>query len=425
MSSHFPLIKFNIPSRNTSSAIGVWVTPGYCSIGEFRVSEGVPHSFKWYEQIFYSDHEQLKNSLCALVKKRWLQGKPVVLTLSVPELYTVPFDDNPEKPVEKQALLPPGIRWDDIEYSIIKDNGDAAFACMRHSDIDSWVDFFRSTGLIVGQLVPAGIKWSRFFKEKGDVTCTLPSGILLYSFESKWQGSVFLPAGISEPSKSTISFSVPLQPAFEWCPAGLVPALEGVFSSIEYPDFNLNFKNQAAARILKAEKIAAKSIFYGAIGVAGIVGLMLLLIGILSIWRLSVGKSFRATASSISLIREENKSIQTKLGSYRTILSKKSDDAKILHDIGVLAKDSLWYSELNLSEGSEGVSVVIIGHSFSELAIAKFLRDAEALPGVKNAALEYTEKLSPEQAGRLTNSQIKPPLYRFKINMILSVTKGL
>jgi hypothetical protein len=404
------------------SVIGAWIAPGFCCIGEFNLSAGRPVSLKWEEQIGFSSLEQFKTSLQAIVKKRWLQGRPVVLSFSMPEIYSAPFDSNSEVPVEEQDLLPPGIKWDGVEYSIKKDAVDGVFACIRHGDIDSWIAVFKSIGLIAGQVIPAAIQWSRFFEiaSSGVVSCSLQSGSLHYRYDGKWQGSVFVPGNTTgTPSEGSVAFSVALRPEFKWCPTGLIPALEGVFTSIDVPGFNLNPNVFEASRRLKAEKTVAKGIFFGSMGIAALSALLFLIIGGSSIWRLSVandGQTLHSSSETISQIRQENKSIESRIASYKPLLSKKSSDARLLHEIGALASDSLWYSEIKISSDDAGAQVMVIGHSFSESTIGRLLVKAQAIPGIKKAGLEYTEKLSPERAGALTNQRVRSPLYRFKIN---------
>lgn len=57
-------------SRLTSpSILGIWIAPGFCSIGEFRIANDVPIALKWSELVPFSDDEHLKASLCTIIKK--------------------------------------------------------------------------------------------------------------------------------------------------------------------------------------------------------------------------------------------------------------------------------------------------------------------------------------------------------------------
>jgi hypothetical protein len=86
-----------------------------------------------------------------------------------------------------------------------------------------------------------------------------------------------------------------------------------------------------------------------------------------------------------------------------------------MHDIGALAGDSIWYSELKLNKNGNTIGISIIGHSFSESSIAKLLLDSQNIRGVTKTNLEYAEKLSQQQAAKLTSGRLQCELYRFKI----------
>jgi hypothetical protein len=113
-------------------------------------------------------------------------------------------------------------------------------------------------------------------------------------------------------------------------------------------------------------------------------------------------------------MKQENKKLQTKLLGYKSFLSRKSTDAKILHDIGKTATDSIWFSAIKLSSEKDGINTVVEGHSLSESAVATYIVDAEKIAGITKATLEYTEKLSEDKAAKMTNGQLRCELFNFK-----------
>ena len=58
----------------------------------------------------------------------------------------------------------------------------------------------------------------------------------------------------------------------------------------------------------------------------------------------------------------------------------KSNDAEIMHNVGALATDSIWYTECKIASGAADANVDIVGYSFSESAIANYIVAAEKSP---------------------------------------------
>ena len=406
-------------SRLTSpSILGIWIAPGFCSIGEFRIANDVPIALKWSELVPFSDDEHLKASLCTIIKKRWLQGKPVVLTLSTPDVFAVPFVAQGDKAIEDQDILPAGVEWGNIEYALYEEAGRKVLACIRQSDLNARIAFLREVGLIADAVVPAGIHWSRLWEGETEISCTLPPGILRSVYDGgAWQGSVFLPSDTVAADGQSFSFDGAVRSEYRWCGQAQLPILEAILLSRERPDFTLNLHNSAATELRKIEAITGKAISWTGVGMTVMVMTLLVLIGIMALWRVAAngkGELLKRSTESISLMRQENTQLRAKLSSYKSVLAMKSNDAEIMHNVGALATDSIWYAECKIASDSADANVDIVGYSFSESAIANYIVAAEKIPGVHKAALEFTERLPLEMVEKMTGGRLKCDLYRFK-----------
>jgi hypothetical protein len=399
------------------SLIGIWVAQRYCSIGAFGFGKTGSASVLWSEQIDFTDYTGLHSSLQKIVKKRRLQGVPVIVSLATPDVFTAPVDKNAVETIENQEILPQGVSWDSVEYAVRK-GPEPVFACIRHTDIDFWVGFFKETGLVAGSVVPSGIRWRQFVDGKGDVTFSLPAGTLVSRIEGTWKGAYFVPEAPKD-KKTGLSFNAPVLPEYRWCPSYLLPALEGVLFYRQEPSFNLNPYRFSADKLYSIEKNLRQFGYSGALGLAGLF-LAFLLIGVgLQIWTVNVCKNdvYNAFGKGLST-NQENARVKERLASIRSLASSKSSINRVLHDVGSIITDSIWYSEMGLSAGN-GVNIVILGHSLSESAIARVIARAEGINGIKSARLEYTEKVSSDQVSRLTGGKRNDVLFRYKLVLVL------
>jgi hypothetical protein len=184
------------------------------------------------------------------------------------------------------------------------------------------------------------------------------------------------------------------------------------------PGFDLNPYSYSADKLLRIEKKFRQYCYAGAIGLAGLF-LCLLLINGLQVWYSNITKNDASGASARALsVKQENARVRDRLASIKGLVSSRNSITRVLYEVGQLAQDSIWYSEMSLST-ADGVNVVIIGHSLSEAAIARLLAGAEAIIGVRNARLEYTEKVASDQVSRLTHGRKSDVLYRYKMILAL------
>jgi hypothetical protein len=394
----------------SSSFVGAWIAPHFCCIGEFMFFRKDIASVKWSEQVTFSDYSELHSLLRKVVDKRLIRGMPVSVSLATSEVFSRTIDENMATDIESQNVLPQGISWDTVEYSVQK-SPDLVFSCIRLSDIDFWQNFFKETGLVLNNLVPSGLFWPRFFQTTEDITFSLAHGAIICKKDIGWKETLFLPD--TQPvEKPILTFNAPIRPEFQWCPVALLPALEAVLAFKQNPSFNLNTCNFSAEKLFKTEKIVAKSLRIGAICLCILIAALFLGNFGLDMWYARI--SHTPEYKKFMVLKQENAKVRENLTSMKEIFSSRTCMSKTLHDIGNLTRDSIWFSEMQVSSQNKS-NIVIIGHSLSEGSITQLLARTEALQGIKNAHLEYTEKLGADQVTRLTGGKRDIELFRYKL----------
>ncbi len=394
--------------------LSVWIAPRYCVIAEFRFGRKGSVSALWSEQIPFAEYSDLHDSVRKLVQKRLLNGCPVTVSLSTAEVFAKQVEPDWLLDIEAHEVLPPGISWDSVDYSI-KNGPVPLVACIRHADVDFWANFFREIGLVAGTVVPSGLFWPQFVEGPGDIMLSTPSGTFVRNCGDGKVAACFVPETVVD-AKKEISFNLPLKPEYRWCPSFLAPALEGVISFREEPLFNLNPYCYSADKLFKTERTFRSFSLRMVAGFAGLAIAVLLVHAGLDLWWAHDSRT-RGLSNALSVAKEEER-IKDRLASLRNLAATRVTISKLMHDIGSLPKDSIWYSELSVSLDN-GVQMAIIGHSLSESAVANVLAGAEAIPGVKTARLEYTEKVPGDEVARLTAGKRRKALFRYKLILAL------
>lgn len=406
----------NYLGLSNHSRIGIWIAPNFCCVAEFLFpGKGTPLT-RWSETFSFAEYNELHTILIKLVNKHWLRGLPVTLSLATNEIFTTPAKVSENSDIEISDLLPSVISWDSVGYAIHEDQY-SAFACMRHSDIDFWVNLCKNTGLIVGAVIPSGMWWSRLLDSKGDIPFSLPSGTFISRNEDGlWKGSLFIPDTIKKDIEDLdLGFNSPVQSQYSWCDPSVLPALEGILLTSHDPLFNLNMNTMAAEKMINAEKNLQKICQYSALIIAVItVAFFVTDIG-LKCWYKSLPKrNGKNEIEKISELRKEEMDLQRRILSIQRFIESKNAMSKMLHDFGNLVRDSIWYSEMLIVTNNK-VNTTIIGHSLSESAVNNLLNRADSVDGVKKVRLEYIEKIPAEQIKSNTGGLRSVPLFRYKL----------
>lgn len=421
----FNLFKQHFISNN-EDRIGIYIAPHFCVLGEFIFYdyEKKPISNKWTKEIVYEDYIDLETKLSQIIRKRCLYNRVVSISFSIPEIYTTSnFDPNTD--LEEQNILPKGIEWENIDYSV-QSTDLPVFAAIRQIDIHFWTEFIKRIKLIPGNIIPTGYFWHEFFPKNDKINCKLPCGTIYYDSESP-EGVIYVP--VSEDNdklpenKQSVVFSADVAYKFSrFSHTALLP-LEPIVSSIKNLNFNLNIDMYHADTALRYEpriwrwmSIATKAL--------GSVTIILITIFLL-IYLICIGlgkqrNEHRIISEKIEDLRKENIAVQSGIVGYRELLSQRSSAAKTLSKLGKATQDSLWFSELKVAKGGS-YSITIIGHSLNESCISKLLSTCEKLDDITLVKLEYTEKLSQLQVAKLTYWKRKIPLYRFKVELAFNL----
>lgn len=400
--------------------IGICIAPRLCVIGEFSFSDKKLLYKKWIEEITYDNYSDLEEKISSVIKRRYLYNRVASVSFSIPEVYTT-SNFNPSAELENQNILPKGLEWDNIDYTV-QSEGEHLFTAIRKADMHFWNDFFNRVKIIPGCIIPTGYFWPKFFPDKKNITCNLPYGKLEYNNEFN-EGTVYIPSP-NKKSEDTIeiSFNEDVTNKYkDYCHSALL-ALESILSSFENPNFNLNFDMHNANNALRLETLTWRWMRVAILAFGGVSATIIIIFLLLYLWGLGLGKqreAYNILNKEIKSLRKENALIQSGIREYKELLSQRSLVSKILSESGKVVQDSLWFSELKIVK-DKSYKVIIIGHSLNESCISKFLNNSESFENVKSVKLEYSEKLSQTQVAKMTKWKRKIPLYRFKIEMIFA-----
>jgi hypothetical protein len=184
---------------------------------------------------------------------------------------------------------------------------------------------------------------------------------------------------------------------------------------MEAPYFNLNLSAFPAENAIAWEKNFKKFLFTAFIGLGLLIAIEFTCSIGFGIWRTHALKGeYTESTAKIATLKQENTLIAARIASIQSVMKTNRLLTGILQGAGELVKDSVWYSEMTVSN-LNAVKITVIGHALSESSIARLLFKAEGMPGVKNARLEFTEKISSDQVARLTAGQRNVAIYRFKL----------
>lgn len=396
--------------------IGIWIAPRFCCIGSFLFpNKGIPW-ISWFETFTFSEYAQLHTALVKIVNKRWLRGSPVTLSLATSEIFTVPAEKMENTDEENKDLLPSGIFCDMVE-NVLLDDDYQVFSSMRHTDIDFWINLCKESGLIAKAVIPSGMWWTRLFEQKNYISFSLPSGTFISRNEDGiWKGSMFIPdTSEKDADDSILTFDAQVRPEYNWCNPLLLPALEAVLLNNHDPLFNLNINTLLAERMIKAEKKFRKCSLIGLIFFAGIITILFTSNIGLKYWHKHLSqKTGYSKIDKISDLKKEEIELKKRILSLQTSIASKNAVTRLLNNAGDIVRDSVWYSEMMITNNNE-ISTTIIGHSLSEPEISNLLHRADSIDGIKNVRLEYIEKIPADQIKSLTGGLRSMPLFRFKL----------
>jgi hypothetical protein len=397
-----------------SNQIGIIVAPNFCVIGEFNFFKKQKPTIVWFEQIEFLDYAELHDLLWKIVKKRCLFGCPVSVSLATPDVYTTNVDTSILDTLEEQNILPHhGILWESLEYTVHTDSSNV-FSCIRHEDIDFWTKFFKEAGLVAGRVVPAGILWNSFFENADNVSFSLLYGTLQ---GTKTGCCSFIPNVRAVQDETTTVFNGQNKAEYYWCPSVALCALEPVLASLQAPQSNLNPSSYIADRFNTMQTKIRQVFRYSVIGIAAL--LIVFVIGNIGLQKWYQGsdkKSGKSVAETLLKTKQENALLKERLTAIKELAAYKKPVVKMVYDAGLLVKDSIWFSEMEI-QAESNVHAVIIGHSMSDPAITMLLERAGKNNDVKNARLEYSERIPEDQVKRMTNNRKTEPVYRFKLMM--------
>ncbi len=391
--------------------IGIWIAPRFCSIGEFIFPKHGSPSVKWSASIIFSEYHELHAELLKIVKKRWLRGIPITLSLATADVFAVPVNGDTTALDVEVDILPKGISPNSVDY-VILDSPTPACACIRHDDIDFWVNFFKEMGLYTGAVVPSGIWWARFVDGKNEIHFSLPNGSFVSGYSGgSWKGCWFIPEKSKVVSNTCdFTFDVPVKPEYNWCNSFLLPALEGILLTQHRSSFNLNMNSWAAERMAGMEKKIRQYCLKGIITLIFVIATLFATKLGLNYWYMHIShrKSF-INVEQVAEMKMEQLRIKKRISSIQAFVSSKNHVTRVFHDAGSLIGDSIWYSEMNI-EAHGGVTISIIGHALSESVITRLLNRAESIDGIKTVRLEYTEKV------KVSTVELRTiPLFKYKL----------
>jgi hypothetical protein len=397
-----------------SNHTGIFIAPNFCVIGEFHFFKKKKPTLVWFEEIEFLDYSELHDLLWQVVKKRCLFGCPVSVSLATPDVYTTTVDISVLDTIEEQNILPHnGMLWESVEYTVYAGSTNV-FSCIRREDIDFWTKFFKETGLIAGRIVPCGLLWDRFYENVDEVTLSLLSGTLS---GNKNGCCTFIPNTSIGQEEPTNVFKGQIKTEYAWCTSAALCALEPVLTSLQAPRTNLNPSSYNADRFNTMQAQIRQICRYAVIGIAAL--LIVFILGNIGLQKWYEGpdkKSGKSVAETLLKTKQENAQLKERLSAIKELAAYKKPVVKMLYDAGVLAKDSIWFSEMEI-QADNTVHAVIIGHSMSDPAITMLLERAGKNKDIKNARLEYSERIPEDQVKRMTNNRKTEPVYRFKLLM--------
>ena len=403
------------PLAGYENLLGIWVAPDAFVIAEFAFRKDVSPSVLWHEVCEYSERAELFIHLAEIAKKRWLKNRTIHAAICTADILTLSDGFDAGRPPEEQNLLPDGMTWDDLEYAVDTEQIPLV-CCMRKTDVNKWGNEFLDAGLIMASLVPAGYMWPLFFNSP-IVECTLPQGKFTVSTENKTLAAAYAPTIQKSEKTEIMRIDAVQNEANRWCPINALPALEPVLYARQKRNLNLMPNAFFSQKCLDAERNIWKGSRLAIICILSITAVLLFVSGALYFSRMALGereKKMQNQMAQMESLKKEITKQRKSLEENNELMGQKSELARILYDIGKMAGQGLWYSEMRIDEAG-APTITLLGHSTSEKRITELFDILHEVHGVKNVAMEYSERLSAQQISRLTGGKKSMELFRFKM----------